>query len=157
MISNEVKKYKNKSSVDCCICLEKINGDEILTECKHSFHKNCFNRWIKYNNNCPVCRKRFICPIKYLDSFSFLISIVIIFYILKYYGDIFMKLLSIIGFAIDSLFWYLGKIITIILWDLIFISWIIIMIKLLLKVLLIINLNIYNLYKKYFCSQESEN
>ena len=98
-----------------------------------------------------------MCPIKYLDSFSFLISIVIIFYILKYFGDIFLKLLSIIGIAIDSLFWYLGKIITIILWDLIFISWIIIMIKLLLKVLLIINLNIYNLYKKYFCSQESEN
>jgi len=46
---------------ECSICLDCIdNKNEIyLTNCKHCFHKSCFNKFIKFrrNRNCPNCRE----------------------------------------------------------------------------------------------------
>jgi|SRR5690606_22465803 len=46
---------------ECPICLNLIKNDcfKIRTvECKHTFHKKCLNRWIKQNENCPLCRTK---------------------------------------------------------------------------------------------------
>ena len=45
---------------ECAICLEDIDeGEFVTTECKHTFHPNCFielcSRGI--NQKCPLCRK----------------------------------------------------------------------------------------------------
>lgn len=37
---------------------EVNNHAQIVTlfECKHSFHKECLERWVKYSPSCPICR-----------------------------------------------------------------------------------------------------
>ena len=35
------------------------NGNKyvIKISCGHRFYRNALNKWLKYANNCPVCRK----------------------------------------------------------------------------------------------------
>jgi hypothetical protein len=48
---------KNKQ-LDCSICLSKIKSTEYILDFQcHSFHKKCINKWLKINNNCPLCRR----------------------------------------------------------------------------------------------------
>ena len=50
--------FQNNEKIDCHICLEKLEkGEKIIRlRCSHILHEECMNDWIKYNNNCPVCR-----------------------------------------------------------------------------------------------------
>jgi hypothetical protein len=44
----------------CTICIFEMNEDEeyLDIECKHIFHKDCLDTYLKnYNHICPVCRK----------------------------------------------------------------------------------------------------
>jgi hypothetical protein len=35
-----------------------IIGDEArVMECKHTFHKQCLDEWLRVNASCPTCRK----------------------------------------------------------------------------------------------------
>jgi len=47
-----------KCEGDCSICLKKVDEDEIITNCRHHFHRKCLNHWFEYNNNCPMRRKK---------------------------------------------------------------------------------------------------
>ena len=40
----------------CAICLEKINDSDINLKCNHNYHSKCIIKWIKLENNCPICR-----------------------------------------------------------------------------------------------------
>tara|TARA_A100001015_G_scaffold224568_1_gene253240 strand:- start:3972 stop:4382 length:411 start_codon:yes stop_codon:yes gene_type:complete len=46
----------------CSICLEKykVNDKVMNLKCRHSFHKDCLNKWLKNNNTCPQCRENII-------------------------------------------------------------------------------------------------
>uniref|UniRef100_A0A2P2KXD9 Uncharacterized protein MANES_11G102000 n=2 Tax=Rhizophora mucronata TaxID=61149 RepID=A0A2P2KXD9_RHIMU len=55
-------KYKsgssqNGSSDSCVICREDYEDGETLTflSCKHTYHLECINDWLKINKVCPVC------------------------------------------------------------------------------------------------------
>lgn len=55
-----ILKISNEQNEKCTICLEDmIENDEYFNiECKHIFHKNCLETYLKnYNHICPVCRK----------------------------------------------------------------------------------------------------
>lgn len=46
----------------CSICYDNINhkNNAYLTDCGHSFHKTCINKWLietKMEGNCPICRQ----------------------------------------------------------------------------------------------------
>ena len=44
----------------CVICLSKFkdNDDIRLLKCKHNFHTECIDKWLKdYNYKCPICRE----------------------------------------------------------------------------------------------------
>ena len=47
----------------CCICLDTINKDNIITKCNHNYHTSCFNKLLKNNNysinlkKCNSCKK----------------------------------------------------------------------------------------------------
>jgi len=43
---------------ECPICLTNITDDDTkkITQCKHTFHDECLNRWLHDNNSCPLCR-----------------------------------------------------------------------------------------------------
>ncbi|KAL9365027.1 hypothetical protein Peur_042900 [Populus x canadensis] len=43
---------------ECAICLEEWEPGAVVKEmpCKHRFHGNCVEKWLKIHGNCPVCR-----------------------------------------------------------------------------------------------------
>jgi hypothetical protein len=45
---------------ECPICLCEIEKDKLFITncCKKQFHLNCFNECMKYNPECPLCRKK---------------------------------------------------------------------------------------------------
>ena len=41
----------------CSICLNEIeNNDEYKTNCNHTFHKKCIDKWFQKSHRCPLCR-----------------------------------------------------------------------------------------------------
>ena len=46
------------SEEKCSICMESSNL--IQLQCKHLFHENCINEWVKNNDTCPICRLNII-------------------------------------------------------------------------------------------------
>jgi hypothetical protein len=43
---------------ECVICLDEWLEGEVVKEmpCKHKFHGNCVEKWLKLHGSCPVCR-----------------------------------------------------------------------------------------------------
>lgn len=55
-------KHYIKIGEECSICYDDINHKDnaYLTDCGHSFHKICINKWLietKFDGNCPICRQ----------------------------------------------------------------------------------------------------
>ncbi|KAL8230235.1 hypothetical protein R6Q57_000013 [Mikania cordata] len=45
--------------VDCIVCLSEVAlGDTlaVLQSCRHGFHVDCVEAWLKDHPNCPLCR-----------------------------------------------------------------------------------------------------
>ena len=54
--------YENaKSKVECAICLEKIESQDLKTgKCGHNYHHYCIDKWCEEGNKkCPMCRKKY--------------------------------------------------------------------------------------------------
>ena len=56
-----LKKFKTDRILDekCSICMSNIIVDEEVCQlpCKHEFHNECIEPWLKeYNYKCPICR-----------------------------------------------------------------------------------------------------
>lgn len=46
---------------NCAICLETLAASAVTAEvytlnCKHAFHRNCIQGWLREHNTCPMCR-----------------------------------------------------------------------------------------------------
>ena len=51
---------ENLLNSSCTICLDDFQDDEklmTLTECKHTFHKDCINSWLNTKQSCPNCQQ----------------------------------------------------------------------------------------------------
>lgn len=46
---------KNDEDDDCPICLNVLKVAKVMP-CKHMFHNNCIEKWLKIHGSCPVCR-----------------------------------------------------------------------------------------------------
>ncbi|KAI3761671.1 hypothetical protein L1987_52092 [Smallanthus sonchifolius] len=45
--------------VDCIVCLSEVRVGErfaMLERCRHGFHVECVEIWLKHHPNCPLCR-----------------------------------------------------------------------------------------------------
>ena len=44
--------------IECSVCKDEYEMDEEvkIMPCKHMFHKDCLDPWLKLRNTCPVCR-----------------------------------------------------------------------------------------------------
>ena len=59
--------------MECLICYEELKEVEIDIPCKHTYHKECLEKWLDIQNNCPYCRefvKNKLINIKALFLFS---------------------------------------------------------------------------------------
>lgn len=46
---------------NCAICKSPIIEDSkccVIGKCKHSYHYNCINTWLKSNYKCPLCNQK---------------------------------------------------------------------------------------------------
>lgn len=52
----------SKTSLDCSICLESFtDGDELIClPCKHRFHSDCLDPWVRSCGDCPYCRRNIV-------------------------------------------------------------------------------------------------
>jgi hypothetical protein len=60
-LDNNTHNSISNDNTDCCICLDKFEGNNtnyIVLECSHRFHRNCISNWFKKELNCPLCRKK---------------------------------------------------------------------------------------------------
>lgn len=55
---------KSEGKPQCSVCYTDLTlGNCVITDCNHEFCNTCFFRWMKTNQTCPCCRKKFISPI----------------------------------------------------------------------------------------------
>ena len=48
------------AQIDCTICLQEFEEDvevKQMPECRHVFHRDCIDYWLKTNCKCPNCRR----------------------------------------------------------------------------------------------------
>ena len=65
MRSIETITKKEPINVVCSICMEHIDSvnENVVTNCNHTFHKKCLDKWISYRNDvCPNCRETIVIP-----------------------------------------------------------------------------------------------
>lgn len=47
----------------CSICIEDYEDSEMLRmmpQCRHYFHKDCVDAWLKVKTSCPICRNSLV-------------------------------------------------------------------------------------------------
>ena len=48
--------HVHKENENCSICLSPLY-DIFHLQCGHQFHSKCALNWLRYKNNCPICRQ----------------------------------------------------------------------------------------------------
>ncbi|KAI7742271.1 hypothetical protein M8C21_002459 [Ambrosia artemisiifolia] len=59
VILGESKRLPGHGDAACSICLAEYSAKEIvrcIPECRHCFHADCIDEWLKVRGTCPVCR-----------------------------------------------------------------------------------------------------
>ncbi|KAF9588687.1 hypothetical protein IFM89_014563 [Coptis chinensis] len=45
--------------IECAVCLSNLEDEEmarLLPNCKHTFHSQCIDTWLRVHSTCPICR-----------------------------------------------------------------------------------------------------
>ncbi|KAM6583884.1 hypothetical protein CsatB_010886 [Cannabis sativa] len=59
VVLGESRRVPGRNDTTCPICLSEYCSKETLRcipECKHCFHAECIDEWLRLNGTCPVCR-----------------------------------------------------------------------------------------------------
>ncbi|XP_045790358.1 putative RING-H2 finger protein ATL21A [Trifolium pratense] len=59
VVLGESRRVPGPNDGSCWICLSEYNSKETIRcipECKHCFHADCIDEWLRMNVTCPVCR-----------------------------------------------------------------------------------------------------
>ncbi|KAL3277142.1 hypothetical protein HHI36_012496 [Cryptolaemus montrouzieri] len=58
---NAKKRYNRSRIPNCSICPNSVEeGEIIIANCDHLFHRSCFKQWLQQHQNCPLCDKRIV-------------------------------------------------------------------------------------------------
>lgn len=77
----------------CVVCLCDVSpGDKYikLTNCKHGFHVECINGWLKDHSTCPLCRT----PVPLRQQYFSSLHIIVFSYILSFPANLWRWLLD---------------------------------------------------------------
>lgn len=57
-----ITKEHISKKLDCAICQDPFEMEILVATlpCKHMFHKDCLQVWLKRNNSCPLCREELL-------------------------------------------------------------------------------------------------
>ena len=44
-------------NIECSICLEIVEDNQITLNCNHTYHSDCLTKWLFINKICPLCRQ----------------------------------------------------------------------------------------------------
>ena len=59
-VSNNIIDIKDNDKFTCLICFNNCEKKTFKCDnCNRYYHISCINEWFKYNNSCPVCRKKY--------------------------------------------------------------------------------------------------
>lgn len=61
LLSSSTAKLSSSTSLDCAVCLSPFQlSDELrlLPACRHAFHSQCIDTWLKSSLSCPLCRSQ---------------------------------------------------------------------------------------------------
>jgi hypothetical protein len=52
------------SDTTCIVCFLDYEDRDVLRQlpCRHDFHKDCIDSWLKHHRTCPICRKELVPP-----------------------------------------------------------------------------------------------
>lgn len=59
VVLGESRRVPGLNDGSCPICLSDFSAKETLRcipDCKHCFHADCIDEWLKMNGTCPLCR-----------------------------------------------------------------------------------------------------
>ncbi|GFY97458.1 hypothetical protein Acr_11g0017640 [Actinidia rufa] len=59
VVLGESRRLPGPNDGTCSICLSEYHAKETvksIPECKHCFHAECIDEWLRMNGTCPVCR-----------------------------------------------------------------------------------------------------
>jgi hypothetical protein len=59
IVLGESRRVPGPNDGCCWICLSEYNSKETvrcIPKCKHCFHADCIDEWLRMNITCPVCR-----------------------------------------------------------------------------------------------------
>ncbi|XP_040988396.1 putative RING-H2 finger protein ATL21A [Juglans microcarpa x Juglans regia] len=59
LVLGESRRLPGPNDGTCSICLSEYCNKDILRcipDCKHCFHADCIDEWLRMNSTCPVCR-----------------------------------------------------------------------------------------------------
>ncbi|XP_059316005.1 E3 ubiquitin-protein ligase MPSR1-like [Lycium ferocissimum] len=49
---------EEEEKIECVVCLDELGVGDVAKEmpCKHRFHGDCVEKWLKIHGSCPICR-----------------------------------------------------------------------------------------------------
>ena len=56
---------KGRSALACSVCLNEYEDDDtlrLIPRCRHVFHPECIDSWLKSHYTCPLCRANLLIP-----------------------------------------------------------------------------------------------
>ncbi|GLJ37774.1 hypothetical protein SUGI_0767800 [Cryptomeria japonica] len=57
--NNKHEALAHLEEINCSICLDDYKDKEtlrILMDCRHAYHVDCIDAWLKRSSSCPICR-----------------------------------------------------------------------------------------------------
>ncbi|PKA58877.1 E3 ubiquitin-protein ligase ATL4 [Apostasia shenzhenica] len=64
-LASSLETLKKSSSLDCAVCLCTFRPDDelrLLPACRHAFHAQCVDTWLRSTPSCPLCRSSIHLP-----------------------------------------------------------------------------------------------
>ncbi|KAK8945940.1 E3 ubiquitin-protein ligase ATL4 [Platanthera guangdongensis] len=64
-LASSVADFRKSSSLDCAVCLSNFRPQDelrLLPACRHAFHSQCVDTWLRSTPSCPLCRASIYLP-----------------------------------------------------------------------------------------------